>query len=347
LARKKKKQGLSPTFKAGLVVVIALGLIWAVTTIKDPWYEEPIEIVASKPVSMAGETTTAAPETQAPTTVAESVTEAETTTQAPVVTIQLPPADLMNDSFDYQADISQFENNELFWSFRRNKDHEPVEGYSEGVDLKNFDAYFLGDTSQKVVYLTFDEGYENGFTSSILDTLKANNVQAAFFVTAPYVESEPVLVTRMKEEGHVVGNHSVHHYDGNSGDGTALYEISNEEVVTEMSGVADLMLEKTGFPIDRFFRPPALLFNERTLYITRQQGYKTIFCSMMYQDWYVDNQPGKDVAYKHVLDNVHPGAIILLHAVSESNSEALEDIIVALKDQGYRFGSLYELKSNY
>lgn len=349
MAKKKKKQGLSPTFKAGLVVIIALGIMWAGMTLNEPWYQDTQETTnAPAPVSMAAEQTTAAPVTEAPTTEApttEAPTEAETTTQAPA--IQLPPADWMNDNFDYTMNPHDFEDRKLFWSFRRNSEHKPVEGYSEGVDIAFFDAFYIVPTEEKVVYLTFDEGYENGFTPTILDTLKAHNVQAAFFVTAPYIKNESVLVTRMKEEGHVVANHSVHHYDGSSGDGTALYDISSEAMVAELSGVASLMKEKTGFPIDRFFRPPGGLFNERTLYITRQQGYKTIFWSMAYADWYVDKQPGKEVAYKHVMDNVHPGAIILLHAVSQSNTEALDDILKDLKAQGYRFGSLYEIDSKY
>lgn len=349
MAKRKEPElpRLSPTVRAGLIIIIVIGLIWMVTSMNDPWYEEP---EAPEPISMADETT-AATTTAAPAT--EVVTEAEPTTtptEAPeetTVAIQLPPEEIMADNFDYTMDTTQFEDNELFWSFRRNTDHTPVVGYTEGVDFPFFDAFYLVPTEEKVVYLTFDEGYENGFTSKILDILKDNYVQAAFFVTGPYIESQPELVKRMKDEGHVVGNHSVSHYDGSSGDGTAFYDISNEEVVAEITGVADLMLEHTGYPIDLFFRPPALLFNERTLYLTRQQGYKSIFTSMMYQDWYVDNQPGKEVAYEHVMTNYHPGAIILLHAVSESNTEALDDIIKGLKAEGYRFGSLYEIESNY
>ena len=355
MAKRKKKQGLSPAFKAGFIIIVVVGIIWAYTTVSDPWYGDPEVVSEDQPIAMKDETPTAPavqPESKPVEEVVETkpeVTETpeveEEDTEAPE--IQLPPADIMNDSFDYTADMSQFSDEGHYWSFRRNTDHTPVEGYSQGVKLQNFDAFFRVPTDEKVVYLTFDEGYENGFTPSILDTLAANNVQAAFFVTAPYVQSESALVTRMKEEGHVVGSHSVHHYDGNSGDKTALYDLANYVVVEEIIGVGELMVEKTGYPMDLFFRPPALLFSERTLYLTRQQGYKTIFCSMMYQDWYVNNQPGADVAYDHVMTNVHPGAIILLHAVSESNTEALDDIIKDLKAQGYRFGSLYEIQSAF
>lgn len=354
MARKKKKQGPSPTFTAGLVLIIVIGLIWAFTTISDPWYEEPT-VVDEEPIMMTDETTAhAESEPSAPVAANEPIVEAEPSPEPepepeelPDPVIQLPPEDIMADNFDYQADLSQFSDEGFFWSFKRNTDHIPVVGYSNGVDLPYFDAFFRVPTEQKVVYLTFDEGYENGYTPKILDTLAANNVQAAFFVTAPYVKNESDLVKRMKEEGHVVGNHSLSHYDGNSGDGTAFYDVSNGTVASEITGVADLMLEYTGYPMDLFFRPPALLFSERTLYLTRQQGYKTIFCSMMYQDWYVDSQPGKEAAYDHVMTNVHPGAIILLHAVSESNTEALDDILKDLKADGYRFGSLYEIESTY
>ena len=362
--KKKKRSGMSPTFKAGLIIIVVMGIIWAFLTVSDPWYEtETTADGESTPISMADEndanpadenTDTDKNENETsedkeavdiPEPVEEETNEVSEETEEEAETEATTP--VMSDSFDYGLDTGSFSNEGHYWSFKRNTDHTPVVGYSEGVDLAYFDAFYIGDTSQKVVYLTFDEGYENGYTSEILDILAQNDVQAAFFVTDSYVNNVPDLVKRMKDEGHVVGSHSVHHYDGNTGDGTALYDVSDDVVVSEVADVAETMMSLTGYNIDLFFRPPGGLFSERTLYLTRQQGYKSIFWSMAYQDWYVNNQPGKEAAYDHVISNVHPGAIILLHAVSESNTQALDSIVKELKAEGYRFGSLYELPSKY
>lgn len=342
----KKNRGLSPTFKAGLIVIIVIGLIWAITTMNDPWYENPIE-----PIAMADETTK--PVVEVP--VVEPEPESEPTEDLPTPEpevepepepevadtpeAQLPDSSIMMDDFDYKKDLTQFANETIAWSFRRNTDHSPVVGYNEGVELDLFDAFYIVPTTEKVMYLTFDEGYENGFTAEILDTLKAQNVLAAFFVTESYIRHNPELTKRMKDEGHIVGNHSVNHY--------SMPTISYEDAVYEIQGTASSMVEHTGYQLDLFFRPPEGTFSEQSLYITRQQGYKTIFWSMAYQDWNRDNQPGKEAAYKHVTDNAHPGAVILLHAVSESNTQALNDILKDLKAEGYRFGSLYEIASKY
>ncbi len=362
--KKKKKSGMSPTFKAGLIIIVVIGIIWAFLTVSDPWYEtETTGDGESTPISMADENNATSEDENTET----ETDETKTSGQDATVDVSEPVEDetsdvgeeteeesasnvitpVMSDSFDYGLETGSLSNEGHFWSFKRNTDHTAVVGYSEGVDLAYFDAFFIGDTSQKVVYLTFDEGYENGYTSEILDILAQNDVQAAFFVTDSYVNNVPDLVKRMKDEGHVVGSHSVHHYDGNTGDGTALYDVSDDVVVSEVADVAETMMSLTGYNIDLFFRPPGGLFSERTLYLTRQQGYKSIFWSMAYQDWYVNNQPGKEAAYDHVISNVHPGAIILLHAVSESNTQALDSILKDLKAQGYRFGSLYELPSKY
>ncbi len=342
-----KQKGLSPTFKIGLIVIVVFGLIWAYTTYSEPWYQEP-EVV-EEPIKMVDETPADDLIEEEPVVEEEAVEEEPEVVEEPVEEETNEPtmAELLNDSFDYNKDPMTIPAEDYYWSFKRNAEHTPVVGYSNGIKLENYDAYFRTTTEDKVVYLTFDEGYENGFTPQILDTLSKTGVQAAFFVTEGYIKQEPDLVKRMKDEGHIVGNHSVNHYDGSTGDGTSFALISVEEMQSELQGVEVTMEELTGYKPDLFFRPPGGRFNERSLYVTRQLGYKTIFWSMAYQDWYVDNQPGKDVAYDHVLTNYHPGAIILLHAVSESNTQALEDIINALKAEGYRFGSLYELESNF
>ena len=336
--KSKKNAGASATVRAGLLIIFVVALIWGVTTIGDPWYQTTDEEPPA-PVSMADEspTTTTVPTTTAP----EPVTESEPVTEAPTTSpaVALPEDEIMADSFDYTMDLSQFDTTKIGWSFRRNSDHSPVVGYNEGVDIAFFDAFYIVPTDQKVMYLTFDEGYENGYTESILNTLRDNSVHAAFFVTEAYIRQNPELTKRMKDEGHVVANHSVNH--------PSMPTLDYETAVAEIQGTAASLEEHTGHKMDLFFRPPMGEFSEQSLYITRQQGYKTIFWSMAYQDWYVDNQPGADVAYEHVTDNAHPGAVILLHAVSESNAEALDSILKDLKSEGYRFGSLYEIESKY
>ena len=221
------------------------------------------------------------------------------------------------------------------WSFKRNKEHLPVTGYYH-LDLAKYGAYYLGNTEEKVVYLTFDEGYENGFTPAILDTLKEKQIKAAFFITGSYLKHSPELVKRMKEEGHVVGNHSQTHPD--------FTTQTDEQVIAEVSQVADKFKEVVGTEMDPFFRFPSGRYSEKDLYIVRKLGFRSIFWSMAYKDWDTKDQPGKDYAYQHVMANYHPGAVILLHAVSSSNTEALADIITGLDEAGYRFGSLYELE---
>jgi len=221
------------------------------------------------------------------------------------------------------------------WSFKRNSEHRPIIAYTD-FDVREYGGYYLGNTGEKVIYLTFDNGYENGYTPTILDTLKENDVKAIFFVTKSYIKYEPELVKRMKDEGHLVGNHSVTH--------PSFPEISDEQVAEEILDTESYMEEMTGYKMDTFFRPPMGEYSERTLKLTNDLGYKSIFWSLTYKDWDVKNQLGKQYAYDHVINNIHPGAIPLLHAVSSSNTEALDDIIKEIKKEGYSFGSLYDLK---
>lgn len=165
--------------------------------------------------------------------------------------------------------------------------------------------------------------------------MKANDVKAAFFLTGDFIKRESDLCKRMVEEGHIVGNHSVNH--------PSMQDLSDEEIVYEIEENAKSFKESTGYEMDKFFRPPKGEFSARVLDIAKQLNYKTIFWSLAYVDWNVDNQPGKEAAYKHVMDNYHNGGIFLLHAVSQSNAEALDDIIKSLKAEGYTFASLEDL----
>ena len=225
-------------------------------------------------------------------------------------------------------------NDRKSWWFSRNTTKTPPSAQMD-INISQYDAYYLGDVSRKVIYLTFDEGYENGCTSQILDTLKANDVPAAFFVTKSYIQSESELVKRMVNEGHVVGNHSVTHPD--------LTTLTDEQIAQEINGCAEYFKEVTGQDMPPFFRPPEGVYSIRTLEKTQELGYKTIFWSFAYRDWVTDDQPGKEAAFNNIINYSHNGCIMLLHAVSESNTQALDSAIKELKAQGYTFESLYRL----
>ncbi len=245
---------------------------------------------------------------------------------APITPVELTAKEL--------ATAADLPNKKLGWYFNRNQNHKPPTASKE-INIGKYGGYYLGDTENKVVYLTFDEGYENGFTGKILDVLKEKEVKAAFFLTEQYIKDNKELSARIAREGHVAGNHTSTH--------PSLPDVDSEVIIKELNKTAQYFKEATGFTIDSFMRPPMGEYSERTLWLTNELGYKTIFWSFAYQDWLVDKQPGKDVAYKTVMDNLHNGSIILLHAVSQSNTEALPDIIDSVRKQGYEFKTLYDL----
>lgn len=233
--------------------------------------------------------------------------------------------------------LPDWSDEELSWYFSRRSDHkQPGIGSTHRTLLEQYGGIALGSSHSKDIYLTFDNGYENGYTTKILDILKENEVVAAFFVLGTYIDSNPDIIRRMAKEGHLVVNHTNNH--------PKMTDLSDELLTNEIQEVEYKYKALTGKEMPKFLRPPAGVFSERTLALTQQLGYRTVFWSMAYRDWVVDDQPGKDVAYRHVMDNIHNGAVILLHAVSESNTEALDDIIKGLKAQGYRFKGLDEFK---
>lgn len=191
-------------------------------------------------------------------------------------------------------------------------------------------------TTDKVVFLTFDQGYEAGFTPRILDTLRAKGVRATFFLTGSYLRDEPDLVRRMASEGHLVGNHTRTHpsLPTLAGDVAAFTE--------EYRSVERAYREVTGASLARYERPPRGEYSERTLCMARALGYTSVTWSFAHRDWLLDDQPAVDVTYKRIVDGAHPGAIMLLHSVSESNTIALPDVIDELRRRGYRFATLDE-----
>lgn len=226
---------------------------------------------------------------------------------------------------------------ELNWYFVKRENGKTPEPPKESASFfSDYNAYYVGDTNSKVLYLTFDEGYENGNTPKILDTLKEENVPAAFFVVKPYIKQEPDIIKRMVEEGHLVCNHSSHH--------PSMASIKDDgKFKLEFSEVEDEFKALTGEDIPKFFRPPMGKYSKNSLKKTQDLGYKTIFWSFAYRDWLVDNQPEEKASIKKIVDGAHPGSIMLLHAVSDTNAKILKDVIQELKSQGYEFKSLNEL----
>ncbi len=219
------------------------------------------------------------------------------------------------------------------WGLKKNVNAPPEIPSSIQSIMNTYHAIYL-DKTPRSLYLTFDEGYENGYTAKILDVLKENNVKAAFFVTGPYLEKEEELVKRMFEEGHIVGNHTINHPSMPQLAGT-------KEVAKEITGLNDICKEKYGQEM-KFFRPPRGEYSERTLKIAEDLGYTNVFWSFAYKDWEVNHQKGTDYAYQQIKNGVHDGAVLLLHAVSKDNAEVLDRVIKDLKSEGYHFKSLEE-----
>ena len=237
----------------------------------------------------------------------------------------------LKDSGEY----AKLSNTLIGWGLKKEAGKPPVMPESISSLLKRYKGVYLSETAGKTLYLTFDEGYENGYTAPILDILKANNVPAAFFITGDYIKREPELVKRMAAEGHIVGNHTMRHPSMPS-------VVSVAELADEIVKLDGAYAELTGGHM-RYIRPPRGEFSERTLAVSMDLGYTSVFWSFAYADWEVDKQKGAQYAYDQVMPYLHDGAVILLHAVSKDNAEALERIIIDARSQGFEFKSLDEL----
>lgn len=224
------------------------------------------------------------------------------------------------------------------WGLSFRQEGAPPIGPAGQDQLRQYDAVYLGDTAQKVLYLTFDAGYENGCTEKILDTLKKHQVPAAFFLVGTYMEKNADLVRRMAEEGHIVGNHTMHHPDMSAITDKAAF-------ARELEGVEGCYREVTGRELPKFYRPPQGVYSEENLKMAKELGYKTVFWSLAYVDWNNDAQPTKEQAFEKLLPRTHPGAVVLLHSTSKTNAEILDELLTKWKEEGYRFASVEELWS--
>ncbi len=203
-------------------------------------------------------------------------------------------------------------------------------------ELKKYDAWYVAPTEEKVIYLTFDAGFENGNTPAILDALNKHGVSATFFLVGNYLETSPELVKRMVEEGHTVGNHTYHHPDmGSISDRTAFEE--------ELTKLEALYKEITGQEMAKYYRPPQGKYSESNLKMAKELGYQTFFWSLAYVDWYENDQPTKEEAFDKLLGRIHPGAIVLLHSTSATNGAILDELLTKWEEMGYTFRPLSDL----
>lgn len=222
------------------------------------------------------------------------------------------------------------------WGLSFRQEGAPPIGNAGQDQLRQYQAAYIGDVGEKVLYLTFDAGYENGCTAKILDTLKEKQVPAAFFLVGNYIQRSPDLVRRMVAEGHTVGNHTMHHYD--------MSRLSDKAAFSkELTDLETLYKETVGQELPKYYRPPQGIYSEENLKMAQELGYQTVFWSLAYVDWNNDAQPTRETAFAKLLPRTHNGAVVLLHSTSKTNAEILGELIDEWKAMGYRFGTLEEL----
>ncbi len=269
-------------------------------------------------------------------TTAEPVTKANVTTAGSYDTFTgykpLKKINYVASDSENKRGLSTKEIDHSFGVAKNSKPHEISVENQKYFDEKNFNAVaYDNKTKEKVLYLTFDCGWENGYTGRILDVLKKENVPAAFFCTLAQIKSQPELTARMIKEGHIVGNHSANHPN--------FSRISRQEMANEIEECENYLRENFGY-CSKLFRFPEGAYSDCALDLVASLGYKSVFWSVAYSDWDVNKRQGKEYAFKTVTQRLHPGAIILLHSVSADNADAMEDIIKWAKSQGYKFKSL-------
>lgn len=222
------------------------------------------------------------------------------------------------------------------WGLGFGQEGSQPSGNSPPGELASYDTYYVGDSGEKVIYLTFDCGYENGNTPAILEALKKHNVKATFFVVGHYLESAPELVKQMVAEGHTVGNHTYHHLD--------MSAISSQDKFrSEMEDVSKLFKEVTGTEMAMYYRPPQGKYSKENLKMAKDMGYRTFFWSLAYVDWNQDAQPTHEEAFQKLTGRIHPGAVVLLHNTSKTNGEILDELLTKWEEMGYTFGVLEDL----
>lgn len=222
------------------------------------------------------------------------------------------------------------------WGLSFRSEGSPPVGNAGMDQLRRYNAAYIGDTTKKRLYLTFDAGYENGSTEKILDTLKKHQVPAAFFLVGNYLERNADLVRRMAAEGHIVGNHTMHHWD--------MSKLGEKEAFSkELTDLENLYQQTVGEELPKYYRPPQGIYSEENLKMAQELGYRTVFWSLAYVDWNNDAQPTREQALSKLIPRTHNGAVVLLHSTSKTNAEILDELLSKWEEMGYTFGSLDEL----
>lgn len=242
----------------------------------------------------------------------------------------------------YQEAAAHSESSVYSWYCKHTKDHSqpPLDALFNFT--KNSETYFIDrkntdyEASEKVIYLTFDVGYENGNVAKILDILKEKEVPGAFFVLEHVVKKNTDLIQRMANEGHLICNHTASHKDMSSVD-------NKEDFAAELTALETVCKDVAGVEVAKYYRPPEGRFSERNLIWANELGYKTVLWSYGYMDWDNNAQPSEKASYEKVLSGTHNGEVLLLHPTSSTNAAILGDLIDAWKSEGFRFGTLDEL----
>ena len=238
--------------------------------------------------------------------------------------------------FSLYSQATTLSNELLAWGFMRGKNHEQamLDAKSEKI-IRKYNGISMGSKDSNTVYLTFDCGYEAGYTTAILDALEENDVKAVFFITGHYLNTASDLVKRMIEEGHIVGNHTVNH--------KCLPNISDEEIKKEVMELHNAVYEKFGYEMS-YFRPPKGEFSERVVKIVQDLGYTSVMWSSAYDDWDKEKQGRLEYGKNKILDNMHNGCVLLLHSTSEDNCKILSDVIKEIKNMGYELKNINEFE---
>lgn len=225
------------------------------------------------------------------------------------------------------------------WGLGFGREGTKPSGNETPKKMQEYNAYYMAQGEEPILYLTFDCGYENGNTDRILDALKKHNVHATFFVVGHFLETSPEMVKRMVQEGHMIGNHTYHHPD--------MSKIATKEAFAkEMMDNEALFKKITGYDMQKYYRPPQGKYNIVNLKMANEMGYSTFFWSLAYVDWKQDDQPTREEAFSKLLTRVHPGAIVLLHNTSSTNAGILDELLTKWEEMGYRFGTLDQFLEN-
>ena len=240
--------------------------------------------------------------------------------------------EIMSELQQTAATVMESEN----WGLGFGQEGQKPTGNASAAELKKYDTYFCAEGDEKVIYLTFDCGFENGNTEPILDALKKHNAPATFFVVGHFLESAPEIVKRMVEDGHTVGNHTYHHPDMSK-----ISDISSFR--KEMDDVASAFREVTGTELAMYYRPPQGKYSTENLQMAKELGYSTFFWSLAYVDWNQDAQPSHEEAFSKLTGRIHPGAIVLLHSTSKTNGEIMDELLTKWEEMGYTFRPLADL----